>query len=138
MGALVNNERDRLRLALFLLRVSVFIVMAMWSLDKLIAPEHAAAVFGNFYGIGSMTSGVLLVVGLAQLVLEVTFVLGLWRLWTYGYVMVADGISTASSWRQYLDPFDNLLFFAAIPMLAACVALFLLRNEDTLLTASGR
>ncbi len=134
----MNNERDRLRLALFLLRVSVFIVMAMWSLDKLVSPEHAAAVFGNFYGIGGMTSGVLLVIGLAQLVLEVAFVLGLWRLWTYGYVMVAHGISTVSSWRQYLDPFDNLLFFAAIPMLAACVTLFLLRNEDTLLTASGR
>lgn len=134
----MNDETDRLRLALFLLRVSVFIVMAMWSLDKLISPDHAAAVFGNFYGIGGMTSGVLLVIGLAQLVLEVAFVLGLWRLWTYGYVMVAHGISTVSSWRQYLDPFDNLLFFAAIPMLAACVALFLLRNEDTLLTVSVR
>lgn len=126
------------QVALFLLRVNVFIVKAMWSLDKLISPGHAAAVFGNFYGIDGMTSGVLLAIGLAQLVLEAAFVLGVWRLWTYGYVMVAHGVSTLSSWRQYVDPFDNLLFFAAIPMLAACVALFLLRDQDTLLTASGR
>jgi putative oxidoreductase len=44
---------------------------------------------------------------------------------------VLHGISTLSSYRQYLDPFDNLLFFAAWPMLAACVALFLLRDLDT-------
>jgi putative oxidoreductase len=30
--------------------------------------------------------------------------------------------------------FDNLLFFAAWPMLAACIALYLLRDQDTLLT----
>jgi hypothetical protein len=35
-----------------------------------------------------------------------------------------------------LDPFTdaNLLFFAAWPMLAACIALFLLREHDTLLS----
>lgn len=134
----MRNPRDPLRLALFLMRVSVFLVMAMWSLDKLISPDHASAVFGNFYGIEGMTSAVLLAIGLVQLVLEIAFVLGVWRLWTYGYVMIAHGISTLSSWRQYLDPFDNLLFFAAIPMLAACIALFLLREEDSLLTARRR
>lgn len=134
----MSDQKNRMRTALFLLRVSVFIVMAMWSLDKMIAPDHAAGIFGNFYGIGGMTAGMLLVIALVQLVLEVAFLLGVWRLWTYGYVMVAHGISTLSSWRQYLDPFDNLLFFAAIPMLAACITLFLLRDEDTLLTVTGR
>ena len=43
-------------------------------------------------------------------------------------------VSTLSSWRQYLDPFDNLLFFAAWPMLAACIALYLLRDHDNLLS----
>jgi len=44
------------------------------------------------------------------------------------------GISTLSSWPRYIAAFDNLLFFAAWPMLAACVALFLLRDSDTLLS----
>ncbi len=45
-------------------------------------------------------------------------------------------VSTLSSFRQYLAPFKgpNLLFFAAWPMLAACIALFLLRDLDTLWT----
>jgi hypothetical protein len=46
-------------------------------------------------------------------------------------VFVLHGISTLSSYRQYLDPFDNLLFFAAWPMLAACFALYSLRDLDT-------
>lgn len=43
-------------------------------------------------------------------------------------VLLLHGISTLSSYRQYLDPFNNLLFFAAWPMLAACFALYLLRG----------
>jgi hypothetical protein len=34
--------------------------------------------------------------------------------------------------------FDNLLFFAAWPMLAACFALYLLRDLDTLGVVGGR
>jgi putative oxidoreductase len=50
---------------------------------------------------------------------------------SYGGVLILHSISTLSSYRQYLDPFNNLLFFAAWPMLAACVALYLLRDVDT-------
>lgn len=77
-----------------------------------------------------------MVTGLLQLTLEVAFVLGLWRFWTYGYVLIAHGLSTAASWRQYLDPLENPLFFAAIPMLAGCALLFLLREQDTLWAVS--
>jgi len=125
---------DKLKLPLFLLRASVFIVMAMWSLDKLLMPDHAAAVFENFYFISGMGTGILLVIGLVQLAIEVAFLLGLWKFWTYGFVLVTHTISTLSSWQQYLDPFNNMLFLAAIPMLAACIALFLLREEDRMLT----
>lgn len=36
------------------------------------------------------------------------------------------------SYRQHLAPFGHLLFFAAWPMLAACFALYALRDLDTL------
>ncbi len=120
--------------SLLLLRVSVFIVMAMWSLDKLLVPDHAAAVFENFYFITGIGASTLLVIGLAQLAIEVAFVLGLWKFWTYGFVLVTHAISTLSTWKQYLDPFNNMLFLAAIPMLAACIALFLLRDQDRMFT----
>lgn len=121
---------DRLGISLFILRVTVFVVMAMWSIDKLINPGHAAAVFENFYFISGMGGTILLIIGLVQLAIEIAFVLGLWKFWTYGFVLVTHSISVLSSWQQYLDPFNNMLFLAAIPMLGACIALFLLREED--------
>ncbi len=131
-----GSVENKLQLSLFLLRVSVFVVMAMWSLDKILAPDHAAAVFENFYFICGMGAGILLVLGVVQLAIEVAFLLGLWKVWTYGFVLVTHTISTLSSWQQYLDPFNNMLFLAAIPMLAACIALFLLRDDDRMWTLS--
>jgi len=131
------NESRRLEISLLLMRLGVFLVMAMWSLDKLINPGHATAVFENFYFIPGVGAELLLVVGLFQLAIEIAFVLGLWKFWTYGFVLITHTVSVVSSWKQYLAPFDNMLFLAAIPMLAACFALFALRDADRLATLSN-
>jgi len=128
------SDAMRLQLSLLALRVGVFIVMFMWALDKIVAPDHAAAVFENFYMLEGMGAGILATIGVVQIVIYLAFLAGLFRTWTYGLVLVMHAISTLSSYQQYLDPFNNLLFFAAWPMLAACLALFLLRRQDTLWT----
>lgn len=125
------NDTERLQWSLFLLRVGVFIVMFMWTLDKFVNPGHATAVFENFYMISGMGGIVLYTIAALEMVLILAFVAGLWKTWTYGAVMVLHGVSTLSPWSQYLNAFDNLLFFAAWPMLAACITLFLLRDSDT-------
>lgn len=108
--------------------------MLMWTLDKFVQPEHSAKVFENFYGLSSLGSSVFLVIGVLQLLLILSFLLGQWKRLTYGLVLFFHSVSTFSSFPQYLDPFNHLLFFAAWPMLAACISLYLLRNEDTLFT----
>jgi len=123
---------DRVRLPLFLLRIGVFIVMLMWTLDKFVRPGHTAGVFKKFYGIDGISPTVLSVIGAAELLLLVGFVTGTAKRYTYGLVLLLHAISTLASYRQYLAPFDNLLFFAAWPMLAACITLYLLRDLDTL------
>jgi len=127
------NEKDRIEWALFLLRAGVFIVMFAWTLDKFIQPDHAAHVYENFYFIGGLGPSVMMAVGIAELLLILAFAAGLWKRWTYGFVMIVHGISTLSSWEYYTVKI-NLLFFAAWPMLAACIALYLLRNLDTKFT----
>ncbi len=42
---------------------------------------------------------------------------------------IVDHYPIRNGW-QYLDPFNNLLFFTAWTMLATCVALYLLRDFD--------
>lgn len=84
--------------------------------------------------IGGLGQGLIQGIGAVELVLIVAFVAGIARTWTYGFVLALHAVSTLSSFKVYLDPFaaPNLLFFAAWPMLAACVTLFLLRDEDRL------
>lgn len=122
-----------LDLSLLLLRLGIAIVMAVWAADKFVSPGHAEAVFENFYGLALTGNSIIALIGGAQAVIVLLFTVGLFRTWSYGLVLFMHAASTLSSWKQYLNAFDNLLFFAAWPMLAACIALFLLRNHDTLL-----
>lgn len=130
----MKSPESRLPISLLLLRLGVFVVLLMWTLDKFVRPEHAAAVFGKFYLLEGLGQGAFFAIGLAQLAIIVAFVVGLFRTWTYGLVLAMHGVSSLSAVKQYLAPFDNLLFFAAWPMLAACLALFLLREDDRLLS----
>ncbi len=130
------GKANRLELSLFFLRTSVFVVMLVWTLDKFLNPAHASGVYGHFYGIEGLGHAAMYAIGAAELVIIAAFVLGLFKIWSYGLVLAFHTVSTLSSYQQYLAPYDdaNTLFFAAWPMLAACVALFLLRDSDTLLT----
>ncbi|TBR20954.1 hypothetical protein EPO15_11560 [bacterium] len=131
----MTDSRARLPSALLFLRASVFLVMAAWTVDKFVRPDHAAKVFGAFYFLPGVGRGLMLSVAAAEATLLVVFALGIGKRWSYGLVTLLHGVSTLSSYRQYLNPFEggNLLFFAAWPMLAACWTLYVLRDDDTLL-----
>ncbi|MBI3375379.1 MAG: hypothetical protein HY017_26975 [Betaproteobacteria bacterium] len=130
----------RLRLPLLLLRIGVFVVRLVWTLDKFIRPEHAASVFKKYFLVAGMSSTVSYALGAIELLLIAAFVAGLRRRVTYGAVLVLHAISTLASYQQYINPYETntLLFFAAWPMLAACYALYALRDLDTLWSADGK
>ena len=44
-----TSEPRRLPLALFFLRLSVFIVFFVWTVDKFVRPSHASTVYQKFY-----------------------------------------------------------------------------------------
>jgi hypothetical protein len=65
------------------------------------------------------------------------FVAGFARFWTYGAVLLMHLVSTLSTYGRLFNPWGpgaQLLFWAAIPILAAILALFLLREQDRLLS----
>ncbi len=129
----ITDNKNRIPLVLFLLRLSIFITMAMWTMDKFLRPEHAAAVFEHFYGLSGLDVSLTYVLATAEAVLLIAFLIGFKPRITYGMVLMLHGISTLASYKQYINPFEssNLLFFAAWPMLAACFALYILRDLDT-------
>ncbi|RLA44013.1 MAG: hypothetical protein DRR06_10735 [Gammaproteobacteria bacterium] len=128
--------QHRLPIALLGLRLAIFVVMLAWTIDKFVRPEHAANVYDHFYGLADI--GQTIMYGLAglEMVLLLAFLLGIKRRISYGLVLLLHGVSTVSAWQQYTHPFEgsNLLFFAAWPMLAACLMLYLMRDQDNLLT----
>jgi len=124
-------DKDRISLALLTLRLGVALVFFMWTLDKFVQPEHAAAVYENFYFIGGLGNTAFYIIGALEMLLVAAFVAGIYKRFTYGLILLLHAISTLSSWSQYLQPFEHLLFFAAWPMLAACFTLYYLRDMDT-------
>ena len=126
--------RSRLSWTLLLMRTGIAAVFLMWTIDKFVNPEHAAKVFAKFYKIPGLSETLAYAVGGVQLALVLAFLVGLFRTWTYGIILLMHAVSTFSSWANYLDPwtYPNLLFFAAIPMLSACIGLWLLRDFDTI------
>lgn len=43
----------RLPVCLLLLRVTLFLVMGVWTIDKFVEPAHAVHVFEGFYGLAA-------------------------------------------------------------------------------------
>jgi hypothetical protein len=129
----VDNP-NRVGVALLVLRLTVFLVMLVWTIDKFVRPEHAGSVYEHFYFLRGFGPVIIYAIGVAELVLLIGFVIGFAPWLTYGLVFLLHAVSTFSSFRQYLHPFEgpNILFFAAWPMLGACFTLYYLRDLDTL------
>ena len=130
------KTENKTSLALLFMRISIFIVMFIWTIDKFVRPEHAAQVFTHFYYIANLDSITMYTIGALEMTVLLGFLMGYQKRLTYGTVLLLHGISTLSSFKQYLAPFESahLLFFAAWPMLAACYGLYVLRDLDILWT----
>lgn len=130
----------RLRIALATIRISVGVFFLVWSLEKILAPEVAQRVFSTFYFVTDLPPTVSMAIGFGQTVIVVAFLLGLFKTWTYGALLVMHTASVLPTWERLATPYDppNHLFWAGVPVLGALVALFLLRDADTALSLPGQ
>lgn len=130
----MSDER-RIQTALLTMRWAAAAFLLVWAIDKVVSPKHAAAVFAKYYFIGDASPALLLAAGVAQVVVIVAFAAGWLRVWSYGAVLLMHLVSTASTLPHLLMPWaqgSQLLFWAAVPVLAAMLALFALRDMDRL------
>lgn len=127
-------DRD-LELSLALIRLAIAGFLMVWVCDKLFNADGAVKTFSKYY-FGLSGDTVMLGIGVVQLVLVLAFAAGLFKTLTYGAVALMHAFSTFASYERYLDPFarPNILFWAAVPVLAAMIALFILRNRDRMWT----
>jgi hypothetical protein len=133
----MTSERERrLAICLLLLRLGVGLVLLVWAFDKILNPSHGSAVLEGFYGVSGAGEPLVRILGIVQGLIVAAFLIGFARKWTYGAVLLMHGATTLVSWSAYLEPLQNILFFAAWPMLAACITLFLLRDDDRIASVS--
>lgn len=126
----------RLEFGLAVIRLAAAAFFLVWSIEKIVEPERAASVFQAFYFIESLPATGSLLVGVVQTAIILAFACGLWKLWTYGAVLLMHTVSTLSTIERLASPYSDInhLFWAAVPVLGALVALFILRNDDNFLT----
>ena len=126
----------KLEASLLLIRLAAALFMLIWAVDKVVNVRHAQGVFASFYFWRDASPTILLVMGLLQIAVLIAFAVGFMRFWTYGAVVLMHTASTLSSLGKMIPPYGpsaNLVFWAAVPTLAAIIALFLLRDRDRLL-----
>ena len=129
----------RLEFSLFLLRLGIFAVMATWTADKFINPDHTSGVWQRFYHINNIEPETIYIVGVLQALVVAAFGLGLFKGVSYALVTLMHAIYTVSTWEYLINPYANnvtILFMTSIPMLAACIALYLMRVDDRFLAVS--
>jgi len=75
--------------------------------------------------------------GAIQLLLVLAFAAGKFKTITYGALLLMHIVTTIVTLKMHLDPFGvpAILFWANWPILGGLIALFLLRDRDTFLTA---
>lgn len=130
------NLRQRIAIALAILRVTLGLFLLVWGLEKFIIPDRSIEIYGYFYGL-SASAAVTYVLGALESVLALAIVIGAFRRWSYGIGLLIHAVTTIVTLRLILDPWGLIsgepqhLFVAAVPLLAAFLALYLLRELDT-------
>jgi putative oxidoreductase len=102
------------------LRITLALFLLQWGVEKFVVPQNTVAIWGYLFG-------------LVEIAIAGCLLLGVYRTVTYGAAMALHAVSVIVSWRQLIEPWSdpsNHLFIAAVPVLGAFIALFLLRHWD--------
>ena len=84
-------------LALLLLRVGLGVFLLLWSVDKLIAPGKTVVIFEHFYHL-PIGSALAQAIGVAELLLSISIILGFKKTLSYGLGAALHGVSTLSTY----------------------------------------
>lgn len=129
------GARRRFGFALALLRVALGLFLLVFGLAKFIIADTNVAIHQHLYGVSASRAAVY-ALGALEVLLAIAIIAGAFRRWSYAIGFLAHGATTVATARLILDPWGLLsgepqqLYLAAVPVLAAFAALYLLRDLD--------
>ncbi len=125
--------------ALAFLRVATGLLLVLWGLIKVAAPEAAIHVSDTYYsGVLSLQS-LQMPLGIAEALLGALVVIGLFRPLVLPVQAIVLVVSALAIWRYLLDPFGlyllteetrQILFFPSLAMAAASLVSWAFCDED--------
>ena len=71
-----KHDSNRVGVALLVLRITVFLVILIWTIDKFVEPHHASKIMEHFYFIKGVGSSMIYVIGAIELGVLGAFVVG--------------------------------------------------------------
>ncbi|MEL7028166.1 MAG: DoxX protein, partial [Pseudomonadota bacterium] len=114
-----------LRVSLLVMRLTMAAFFVPWVAAKLLTPPTTQAIFATFYFVPELPLAASYALGGAQALIVLLFALGLFKLFSYGAMLLMHAASTLSTWERLITPSveHNILFWAAVPALGAMIAL---------------
>ena len=128
-------------ISLLLLRVATGLLLLVWGIVRLGAPEMGAHVSNKYYGGLGQAATIQMLWGAALVVVGLLCIAGLWRRFSYVAQAIILVTGALSIWKYLLDPLglylltrqsSQFLFFPSLGMAAATLVLLAFRDEDTL------
>jgi uncharacterized membrane protein YphA (DoxX/SURF4 family) len=123
-------------LALLILRLGLAWFLAVWAVNKILAPVQYQKIWGYFHGI-EIGPTLPFVMGGTQIVICLAIAVGLGRVVTYGLGFAMHGVTVAVILPSLMAPFVvedgfpvNRNQAIAVAALAGFAALWLLRHRD--------
>lgn len=132
-----SASRLRIGASLMILRVALGVFLLVWGLEKFILAPQSIAIYGYFYGISASEAFAYALGGLESL-LALAILIGAFRRWSYGIGLLVHSATTVATIRLIVDPWGLIsgepqhLYFAAVPIFAGFITLYLLRDLDYL------
>ena len=128
-------DTQHLKLPLFLTRLSVFLFLLPWQLMRFNAPEAVVGIAKQHYKF-TMPDSLPLITGVLMMALLIAFLLGIKKRISYGLVLILHAVGTLMTLPTLIPPYEGpeILFLAAIPTIGAMLLLYVLRDEDTMLS----
>jgi hypothetical protein len=125
-------------LALFILRLGLIWFIFLWAAHKIILPAQYRDLVKNFDGVDLSIASIYTTAGL-QIGLCALALIGIFRLFSYGGLLVMHSFTISRRWDGFLHPFAlneagtfpiNRNQVIDLAVLGAFIALLLLRHRD--------
>lgn len=116
--------------------------MGLWAWDRIVDPSHASGIASRYYSVGGLDVAAAphVLIGIVLLVLYLLALIGFKKKFTYLFLFLVHALGTLFVLKLSLPFFEGfrLTWMTSWPALMAMWVLWVLRDEDTLLSLQGK